>query len=467
MQLHYPTPRIRNHLPSGMGSITLLLVAVCCLGCPKPPDSATREAVVVGSSMGPNFLGAHVSATCQQCGIEFVAGFLDDEHHPQTLEQFRSGWLVCPNCGHNSDQHAMTSRPGDSVQVVSSETPQRWSVVAFERTTLDEGVARVERGIKRVVGLPGETISIEQGNVYLVEQDESGKPASNPETEKASSLKRLLRKNFSQQRATAILVHDSAFDDGEDRWSIDDTTSTPVRTPVRTPESASLIWRTFQPKPCYSVGDASLQRGIEDSYGCNQSLGRNLNRTDEILVSFEMGSDPPEKIAVEFNIRGKVYGVVLDLSDGELTLGDQSENDDPKHESTCRWNSTTPARRIDVSSIDQQILIAIDGQPIFAKSIAPGAGAVAKHPIRIGIPTTTKSLDRAFQRIRLFRDLFYLPSLPTANAKGKLESRNLVAGAGFVLLGDNVPVSFDSRHWETTAVKRNSILGVVKRRTED
>ena len=68
----------------------------------------------------------------------------------------------------------------------SVRPPRRWEIVAFRRSSQADQIV-----VKRVVGLPGETIEIRHGDVYA-----DG---------------RLLRKNLAQQRALAMLVHDADF----------------------------------------------------------------------------------------------------------------------------------------------------------------------------------------------------------------------------------------------------------------
>ena len=65
--------------------------------------------------------------------------------------------------------------------------PRRWDLIAFRSHDAPDYLE-----VKRVVGLPGERISIRQGDVYA-----DG---------------RLARKTLPQLRAAAVLVHDSGFE---------------------------------------------------------------------------------------------------------------------------------------------------------------------------------------------------------------------------------------------------------------
>ena len=98
---------------------------------------------------------------------------------------------MCPNCGYPAnDLEALPDVGGDYVLVdrtaFSIRPPRRWEIVAFRRSSQADQIV-----VKRVVGLPGESIEIRHGDVYA-----DG---------------RLLRKNLAQQRVLAILVHDADF----------------------------------------------------------------------------------------------------------------------------------------------------------------------------------------------------------------------------------------------------------------
>jgi hypothetical protein len=62
-----------------------------------------------------------------------------------------------------------------------------------------------------------------------------------------------------------------------------------------------------------------------------------------------------------------------------------------------------------------------------------------------------------FDNLRVLRDIYYLDA---QNLGGEWKS---TASAGYGLLGDNPPVSIDSRHWDH-AIRREQILGRVLKR---
>ena len=80
--------------------------------------------------------------------------------------------------------------PGDrllvSKQAFRSRPPRRWEVAVFRRPDVDNKVF-----VKRIAGLPGESIQIRDGDVFAQAE--------------------IQRKTLDEQRAVAVVVHDNQF----------------------------------------------------------------------------------------------------------------------------------------------------------------------------------------------------------------------------------------------------------------
>lgn len=135
---------------------------------------------VAGGSMAETLLGKHREVTCADCGFHF---FCDSAVQPVSPR------AVCPNCGYiNNSVDLLPDLAGDRVLIDRSafhfRRPRRWEVVAF-RHALEAG----KIVIKRVAGLPGESVQILGGDVYINGQ--------------------IQRKTLDQQRSMAILVSEA------------------------------------------------------------------------------------------------------------------------------------------------------------------------------------------------------------------------------------------------------------------
>ena len=109
-------------------------------------------------SMAPTLLGFHKELTCPNCQFPFVVG-MD--------EQGRTGRPVCPNCGQDGlGKVAAVECNGDRLLVqkflFDFRRPRRWEVAVFQSPAEPD-----QAYVKRVVGLPGESIQIVDGDVHI------------------------------------------------------------------------------------------------------------------------------------------------------------------------------------------------------------------------------------------------------------------------------------------------------------
>ena len=121
---------------------------------------------VAGSSMAPTLEGPRRMFRCDACQFDFPVG-LD-----QLIDDDRA---VCPRCGQSTAiWRGDADVRGDRLLVDRTafvfRQPQRWEVVVF-RSPTDAN----QLFVKRIVGLPGETVSIRDGNVWI-----NGKPIPGP-----------------------------------------------------------------------------------------------------------------------------------------------------------------------------------------------------------------------------------------------------------------------------------------------
>ncbi|MEZ6063229.1 MAG: S26 family signal peptidase [Planctomycetaceae bacterium] len=123
-------------------------------------------------SMAPGLLGFHKQVQCPQCHYLFAFGVSFDESvDPDTLSAADSdvsdAFATCPNCGQvNIDVSAVPQNHGDQLlvhkHVFDLRRPERWERVVF-RNPASPG----ESYVKRVVGLPAETLRIVDGDLYV------------------------------------------------------------------------------------------------------------------------------------------------------------------------------------------------------------------------------------------------------------------------------------------------------------
>ncbi|KAA5546043.1 signal peptidase I [Roseiconus nitratireducens] len=132
--------------------------------------------VIPTGSMAPTLMGAHKDLTCQQCGHEFQVGASKERRGPVQNDTVVGG--VCPNCRYvnpldlaGNSNHATFN--GDRILVskfaYTLSQPERWDVIVFKFPGNPK-----QNYIKRLVGLPNETLTIQYGDVYVRPTGESG-----------------------------------------------------------------------------------------------------------------------------------------------------------------------------------------------------------------------------------------------------------------------------------------------------
>lgn len=156
--------------------------------------------VIPTGSMAPTLMGAHKDLFCDACDYNFRVG-ASRENTPLD-ESITVVGGVCPNCRRvnaldlaEDGNHATFN--GDRILVnkfsyVLSE-PQRWDVIVFKYPGNPK-----QNYIKRLVGLPDETLTLRHGDVYV-------RPTG---TDQRSQI---LRKPGSTLLAMSQVVHDTDF----------------------------------------------------------------------------------------------------------------------------------------------------------------------------------------------------------------------------------------------------------------
>ena len=163
--------------------------------------------VIPTGSMAPTLYGAHKDLNCTQCGFHFALGASDDLVGSSRRQIFpilkmskpvltpgnRSHHAICPNCRYPLKVLNEEIYNGDRILVnkfpYEIGPPERWDVIVFKYPEQAH-----QNYIKRLVGLPGEEVKIEWGDIS-VRTD-------------ATQPYRLPRKTIDKQRALLQTVYD-------------------------------------------------------------------------------------------------------------------------------------------------------------------------------------------------------------------------------------------------------------------
>lgn len=531
----------RQHRSGGVRSVCDALVSLS-LAVMLVRTFAVEGYMISTGSMAPTLPGFHKRVVCPACGYEFAVGVTDGlsgrESAPPSAEKGNfeedSGppdsiissaasrsvsrsrqQVVCPNCGcTNIDLAVLPVTQGDQLLVYKDaylfRAPHRWEVVVFRNP-----MQPTQAYVKRVVGLPGETIELKGGDVW------------------ANGT--LQRKNLTQQNSIRILVYDHNFAPQQDenwqpRWVPADEAWQSGKTDfVYNPAAASasssgsktngggtknIRWVTYRhwirsggthktavriPPALQSLDftfpslypvryDAGRQelwvRGVlreQDrqrvaaSYhtaGFAELIGRLAERSHLSPVTDEYGYNrrrsAPREVVRDLmwegliSVDGMVGRFAVEMTDGKetfrLTYEAESRrialwrdgSSQPVAQARLKREVTTRPFRLSLSLFDRQVTAAVNGFPVFPSlplSPLPEGTPPPLHPVRFG----AAGLSVRVSDIRLFRDVFY--------TRKSGQDRYVLGQDEFFMLGDNSPISADSRIWGHAGVPRFLLLG--------
>jgi signal peptidase I len=366
---------------------------------------------VLSSSMLPTLLGSHWKLTCPKCASSF---FLTVDY-PYENKIDGARFTSCPECGFSEIPiKPIFFAEGDrlSIRRFPHPSPCRWDLVAFR---IPEG-KRV--GVKRVVGLPGELLELKRG-VLLI----NGEP---------------IAKEPVGRLTVPIALHPEI---GVDRLFLIHTVPQPhltgetgptkrVPTPITNLSPIPSLEGAGRPDfvddyvltfPTELLDSASLLINQGDRLWLVLRSGSSL---EVELRNISMPESDPERfrgVTQDDFASAPCYSFPLPSGEGDLTL------------STC----------------DAFVILSIEGKELCRIPNPP----LAEQNLPVTCPVsllTDSPGELSAKDLTVRRDIGY----------GSLPARRL-ADDEYFLLGDNPPVSIDSRVWKTP-LRRRSLMTIRK-----
>ncbi len=130
--------------------------------------------IIPTGSMAPSLNGQHIDLECENCGFQYHSG---DRTEIGNDDQ-RVYSTQCPICQYETELSPArdadhVSNSGDRILVnkfiYDFVEPERFDVIVFKNPNNGK-----QNYIKRLIGLPGENILIENGDIFLMESQEDG-----------------------------------------------------------------------------------------------------------------------------------------------------------------------------------------------------------------------------------------------------------------------------------------------------
>jgi len=420
--------------------------------------------VIPTGSMGPTLYGQHAEFTCTDCGYRFAV----------SVNGRLSSRPICPNCGLTQAMPPQTPLySGDRILVLKFlydfAEPDRWDVIVFRNPNQPE-----ENYIKRLVGLPGETVELVRGDVTINGQ--------------------VIPKTESAQDALWMLVHDTRYlptrSDWHRRWAAEKAWKLegPGYVLARAPPSGKTAWLAYHHRNARGWRD-----NIRDYYAYNSGaggwrFGQNVC-TDLHLATCATAGSADAVLVVEMRAYEDRLRFVLPAK------GSEARTEIRLNGQTIAWTEggVLPVGRevrVEVANVDRTLQLLVDGDrvttehqtpvtragdPTYAPTaLAPEAYNRYERPpdpnqppplaydLRVG--ATGGLIHLAY--LKVDRDVYYTNERlqgPTGMVPGHATEGNPfeLRADEFFVCGDNSPKSSDARLWplRRPVVPRRNLVG--------
>ena len=420
--------------------------------------------IIPTGSMAPSLQGQHMDLECDNCKLRYRTGASREVNHYGTLDS-----TDCPVCQYRTTMRSTepdhVSNSGDRILVnkfvYDFKTPERYDVIVFKNPNNGK-----QNYIKRLIGLPGDNLLIENGDIYVLEPNAEGGYSRQITRKPARKLKHVLQAvddTFHIGKELTSIAWPSrwqAFDPASN-WTIQESEGNPNFFSAETEGENWLRYRHFQPLksewPSIKKGvrparfDAQAPptgRLIGDQYAYNDGLYNRLK--DEVIADRreyfqnsglhwvgDLGVDCELKVnsnqgKLLFDLveGGAHFICEIDVATGAATFRCDDSNVDTKvafvdqaGEQVANPSAQTSIRgagdyKIEFVNADDRLHLWVDGK------LVDIAGADYQ---RTGIPIPTYSpedpgdaepvgigavgLDVRVRRIRVLRDLYYVSAM--------------------------------------------------------
>ena len=475
--------------------------------------------VIPTGSMAPTLMGAHMRFRCEDCGYEWTVNFptnsegddvtipsraylltrdgrivVDDSKRPVS----RTYHLNCPNCGYqvprfndaNPDNSA-TSPPvhyGDRILVLKYlylfQQPKRWDVVVFKSPEQPYKYDYQQNYIKRLIGRPGETIMLLDGDVYVAPNVADKDPTAddfavqtkprnvqdalwrvvydndyypqNKASDRSNGKARAWKQPWTAQagqRGWTLNGRDFTFDNTTGAADIFFDASA-------NPDKHSLTdWLAYD----ITVDQSATRR---DSYD-DPTYTPDDNVSDVRLSFFYQRTGGDGAITASLSKLDRTF--IAEITPGKATLFQRFPNAAPQVLASVSLDvDTTKPTRIDLINCDYQVTMRVNDKQVlqttpqqYHPDVHYLLSAFARHDKldKPSIHIAAANQKCTISHLSLWRDVYYMNRVPNFSG-GRLTwavpdqfpdnlMRLKADPPEYFCCGDNSPISGDGRYWQT------------------
>lgn len=449
--------------------------------------------MVPTGSMAPTILGYHKVVPCPKCGDVFEVNASIEAMQPEAIQN-RVDTCVCPNCRNAVDLSTLTPRPeirsGERILTVRRpldrlfRPTRRLDLVVHH---LPEPV-RGERlsYVRRVFGMPGETVAIHGGNIYVSDEPKyddaeiasEERAVRGMHVDDASALEQFEQGKFRIVRkppALILALRRIVFDADRQSQNVPRRWSGPnwnekAAGIFTTPQDKDESWLSYRHVlPQADVPDREALLSTFEAYNCpGDRMPPAENWTADLIVECEVEvAQSDGSLTFELGCGVDRFRTRWDLASGMCTLQRQADGKEEELASKPTAVAQPGTYRLRFANVDRRLTVWVNSTLVFGDGIeyspSESAGPTRDdlQPARIG----AKGAAVTVRHLQLWRDVYYTCNPGESDAAGEWNSGSeawadpagweswrrsrvrtfFVQPGHYFLLGDNSPRSADSR----------------------
>jgi len=411
-------------------------------------------------SMAATLKGAHFRLYCPRCGFSFDRGFDSSDYKLSQDSLPYSGkeipfYCSCPSCGYDLNfDEPMWIANGDRILVLKCvyqfAEPKRWDVVVF-KDPANPG----SNIIKRLIGLPGETVEIIDGDIYI-----DGKIASKPDKLQEKLWIPVYDNDYQPVRPSGqSFDNQSHWQFDSSAWRIDADNAACFELSDKADGMSELVY------------DDPANNSLRAAYAYNGNIFQDVRPyCSDLKVRFFAQARGDLCAGAELSKYGQIYRGWV--KNGKMFIsrafGGTRGDIEQLVERRLKENRISEAEIV-FTNIDHHLVFCCNQDSIKYDLGAGPDDAGQRQPEIVPSVKILAEGKLSISHLAIFRDIYYTVQHfyggggPARAAEG--DGFTLRADEYFVL-GDNSPNSHDGRWWDTPGIGNNGTVyraGVVPR----